>query len=114
MTLLICPDGLIGDFLGVLPVAMELSKHDDLHLALNPETEQIFRLLTTKYNIQLSQQTVHYDRVFELDIQTAFDLSNRFNYYMSQSYFACLGLPVPVMPPKAELVIEPAAVPAYD
>lgn len=114
MNLLICKDGLIGDFLGVIPVMMELSKHDELQVNIHPEAEPIFKLISKKYNIKMQQDSMQYNRIYELDISKAFDLASLHNYYMSQSHFAYLGLPVPAAPPKAELEFEETEVPVYD
>lgn len=115
MTLLICNDGLIGDFLGAVPVMIELSKQDELHLKIHPEAEPIFHLIPKKYKIKLQQmEDALYDKVVELNISEAFTLANENNYYMSQSHFAYLGLPVPAIPLKAELEYESADVPVYD
>ena len=115
MTLLICTDGLIGDFLGVVPVIIELSKHDELHLKIHPEAEVIFQLIPKKYNIKLQQkEAALYDKVVELDISKAFTISHENNYYMSQSHFAYLGLPVPAEPVKAELEVPVLEVPVFD
>jgi ADP-heptose:LPS heptosyltransferase len=115
MTLLICSDGLIGDFLGVVPVMIELAKQDELHIKIHHEAEPIFRLISKKYNIKLQEkEPSFYDRVIELDISKAFTLSHENNYHMSQSHFAYLGLPVPENAVKAELEFEVTDVPVYD
>ena len=115
MTLLICTDGLIGDFLGILPLMIELAKQDDLHVRIHPEAEHLFNLIPKKYNIKLQDEPpAFYDRVIELDISQAFDLSSSHNYYMSQSHFAYLGMPVPSPPPKAELEFDVADNSVYD
>ncbi|MEO8108806.1 MAG: hypothetical protein ABI594_02185 [Ginsengibacter sp.] len=115
MTLLICSDGLIGDFLGVVPVMIELAKQDELHLKIHPEAELIFQLIPKKYNIKLQEkEDAFYNKIVELNISNAFTIANENNYYMSQAHFAYLGLPVPAIPIKAELEFEAADVPVYD
>ncbi len=115
MTLLVCSDGLIGDFLSTLPVMAELAKHDELHLNIHPEAESIFHLIPKKYNIKLQEkESALYDRILELNISKAFDIANDHNYYMSQSHFAYLSLPVPQQPPKAELEFDLADGAVYD
>ena len=115
MTLLKYPDGLIGDFLGAMPVMIELARQDELHVLIHPEANQLFELLPKKYGIkQQPDQAIDYNRVLELDISNAFTLSHQKNYYMSQSYFDCLGLPVPGIPPKAELEFELIDTYSYD
>ncbi|MEO6327907.1 MAG: hypothetical protein ABIO55_03205 [Ginsengibacter sp.] len=115
MTLLICSDGLIGDFLGVVPVMIELAKHDELHLKIHHEAEPIFKLIPKKYNIKLQEKGLSsYARVIELDISKAFTISHENNYHMSQSHFAFLGLPVPENAVKAELEFKAIDVPVYD
>lgn len=115
MTLLKYADGLIGDFLGVIPVMIELSRQDELHVSIHTEAKHLFELLPKKYGIKLQEkETDLYNRVLELDTSRAFTLSHERNYYMSQSYFACLNLNVPAEPPKAELEFEQAAMPYFD
>ncbi len=115
MTLLTCHDGLIGDFLGILPVVIELSKHENLHVNIHPEAESIFQLVPKKYSIELQKQESDlYSKTVELNVSIAFNISNEHNYYMSQAHFAYLGLPVPDKPPKAELEFEVTNEPAYD
>ena len=115
MTLLKYNHGLIGDFLGILPVMVALAKQDELHVNIHPEAEHIFDLVPSKYNIKLQDKDeALYDRVLELDVNKAFNISHQKNYYMSQAHFAYLGLPVPEQPSKAELEFEPAEVPQCD
>jgi ADP-heptose:LPS heptosyltransferase len=115
MTLLICKDGLIGDFLGIIPVMTELAKRNELHVSIPTEAEPIYHLIAKKYNIGLQEKEAEqYDTVIELDVSKAFGLACLHHYYMSQSHFACLGMPVPATPPKAELQFEETDVPVYD
>lgn len=115
MTLLRCNDGLIGDFLGTIPVMIALSKEDALHVSIHPEAEPIFHLIPKKYGIrQQEKEEASYDRVLALDISAAFTISHQRNYYMSQSHFAYLGMPVPGHPCKAELEFDMVASPACD
>lgn len=116
MTLLTCNDGLIGDFLGMLPVVIELAKREnELHVNIHPEAEPLFQLVPKKYNIKLQQkENSFYSKTLELNVSIAFNLSGEYNYYMSQLHFAYLGLPVPENPPKAELEFELTNEPEYD
>lgn len=114
MTLLICKDGLIGDFSGIIPVMIHLAKEEELHVCINPEAAHLFRLIPKKYNIKLQNDSVTYERIIELDIHKAFEISEMHNYYMSQAHFAYLNLPVPKMPPKAEFEFELSDEPEYD
>lgn len=113
MTLLHCKDGLIGDFLGFIPVITELAKQDELHLAIHPESAPLFSLIPKKFNIS-QQQSVHYDKILKLDAYEACKISRIHNYYMSQAHFAYLGMPVPKVPPKAELEYETLDVEPFD
>ncbi|MEX6688153.1 hypothetical protein QTN47_11640 [Danxiaibacter flavus] len=113
MTLLYCKDGLIGDFLGFVPVITELAKQDELHLVIHPESAAIFSLIPKKLNIS-QQQPVHYNRILKLDAYEACKISHIHNYYMSQAHFAYLGMPVPSIPPKAELEYEAVDVALFD
>lgn len=115
MTLLIYSDGLIGDFLGAIPTIIEFAKQDELHLKINPEADPLFKMIPKKYRIKLQEkEDALYDKVVELNISKAFTIANENNYYMSQSHFAYLGLPVPAIPIKAELEFESADLPVYD
>ncbi|MGN6532889.1 MAG: hypothetical protein ACTHK0_14200 [Ginsengibacter sp.] len=115
MTLLICNDGLIGDFLGVLPVIIDLSKRDELHVQIHPEATAIFSMIPKKYNIKLQErEDAFYDVILKLDISRAFTISSENNYYMSQAHFAFLGLEVPETPLKAELEFEQFEMCPYD
>lgn len=115
MTLLKCSDGLIGDFLGVMPVMGALRNQGPLEVAIHPEAEALFRLMRSDLDIRLQQRDeAAYSRVLNLDISAAFTLSHQRNYYMSQAHFACLDLPVPAVPPKAALEFDAVPVPACD
>lgn len=115
MTLLICNDGLIGDFLGVIPVVIDLSKRGELHMKIHPEATRIFSMIPKKYNIKLQDRDDDfYDLVLTMDISRAFTISSENNYYMSQAHFAFLGLDVPETPLKAELEFEEISMIAYD
>lgn len=115
MTLLIWNDGLIGDFLGVIPVIIDLSKRDELHVKIHPEATTIFSMIPKKYNIKLQErEDTFYDIILKMDISRAFTISSEKNYYMSQAHFAFLGLQVPEPPLKAELEFEEIRMFAYD
>ncbi len=113
MILLECKDGLIGDFLGFIPVIAALAKQDELHLAIHSESEELYELIPKKWNIS-KQQQIHYDKVLKLDAYEACNISHIHNYYMTQAHFAYLGLPVPHTPPKAELNYPVVDVPSFD
>lgn len=113
MTLLHCKDGLIGDFLGFIPVITELAKQDELHLSIHPESASLFSLIPKKLNIS-QQQPVHYNKILKLDAYEACGISRIHNYYMSQAHFAYLGMPVPKIPPKAELEFATLNVASFD
>jgi ADP-heptose:LPS heptosyltransferase len=115
MTLLICNDGLIGDFLGVIPVVIDLSKRDELQMKIHPEASTVFSMIPKKYNIKLQErEDAFYDVILQMDISRAFTISSENNYYMSQAHFAFLGLDVPETPLKAELEFEEIGMEAYD
>jgi|GEM_PF-3315963 len=115
MTLLICNDGLIGDFLGVIPVVIDLSKRDELQMKIHPEATTVFSMIPKKYNIKLQErEDAFYDVILKMDISRAFTISSENNYYMSQAHFAFLGLDVPETPLKAELEFEEITTFAYD
>lgn len=105
----------MGDFLGVLPVMIQLSKQDLLHVNIHPESLPLFHLLPKKYRIMLQErEEALYGRKLEIDILKAFALSHQYNCYMSQAHFPCLGLPLPPVPVKAELEFEAMNEPVYD
>ena len=115
MTLLICNDGLIGDFLGVIPVVIDLSKRDELQVKIHPEATTIFSMIPKKYNIKLQErEDDFYDVILKMDISRAFTISSENNYYMSQAHFAFLGLEVPETPLKAELEFDEIEMFTYD
>jgi len=119
MILLNNPDGLIGDFLGTIPVMQQLAKDNKgIHVIIHPEAEKIFKLIPAQYNIERVFHRQYpdtlYTRKLELDISKAFEVSDKKGYYMSQAHFDILGLPVPPVPPKADLHINPVACPQYD
>ena len=115
MTLLKCSDGLIGDFLGVMPLMADLRAEGPLEIEIHPEAEALFRLFPKSLDMRLKRLPDEaYDRVLNLDISAAFTISHQRNYYMSQAHFACLGRPVPDVPPKAALEYSTVEVPVCD
>jgi len=114
MTLLICRDGLIGDFTGIIPVMIELAKQDELHVSIHPDAEIIFQLIPKKYNIQPQTPSIKYERILELDILKTYEISKQHNCYMSQAHFAYFDLHVPKPAPRAELEFELTEEPVYD
>lgn len=113
------PDGLIGDFLGTIPVMQYMSSsYNALHVIIHPEAEKIFRLIPSKYNIIRTYHREHpdhlYDEELSLDISKAFSVASQKNLYMSQTHFDVLGYYVPQVAPKADLEIVPIECPEYD
>jgi len=98
------PDGLIGDFLGTIPVMQEIAlRHDGADVIIHPEAEGLFSLIPEDYKLRRVYEDKGYDGYYNLDISAAFSLSVQHNLYMSQAHFKYFGFPVPEKAPKAHL-----------
>lgn len=108
-------NGLIGDFLGQIPILQELSKEYEIYIELPEDVRSIYNLIPKKYNIReydKEQSSINFSQ--NLDIHTAFSEAGRNNWYMSQAYYPQIGLSVPEMAPKADLSWDFEWVPYYD
>lgn len=122
MTIIHNPDGLIGDFLGTIPIMIELAKRDpDGAIAIiHPEAKHLFDMIPSIHRInRLPDDIVAFAAGSEanhqiLNISEAFRISHERNLFMSQAHFAYLGMPVPETPPKAELLFPFIEVPEFD
>lgn len=111
--------GLIGDFLGTIPVMIELAKRekekkDQLTVVIHSEVTEIFQMIPRKYDIQRTYTPYNFDA--SLDLNKAFDIASKNNYHMTQAHFAIMGLPVPEKPivPDLELVTSVFGIPQFD
>lgn len=116
-TLIINPDGLIGDFLGTIPAMLEIAKHEyDVSVIIHHEAEKIFNILPRRSGLKRIYQPgmFPYSKTYELNTSKAFEIANQKSLYMSQAYFAQLGLDIPVNPPRALFQIDPVETAEYN
>lgn len=96
------PIGLIGDFIGSIPVMIDLAKRDGgLNVIIHPEAEKLWSLIPKKYNIQKTEPGAKWDK--ELDLSSAFKYANIMNLHMIQAHYFFVDLPVPKTIPRPEL-----------
>ena len=112
------PDGLIGDFLGTIPAMIHYAKQDDVEVKIHPEARQLLKLIPKKYDIKEFDGRVvaktAYKELHYFDVSKAFALAQEKGLYMSQAHFGVLGLPIPEVPPKAELEFPETRWPRVD
>ena len=107
------PDGLIGDFLGTIPVMQEIALlHDGADVIIHPEAEGLFSLIPEDYKLRrvvdtnvksISYKESGYDGYYNIDCGKAFGVGCQAGLYMTQAHFKYFGLSVPLIPPKAHL-----------
>lgn len=110
-------EGLIGDFLGTIPVMQALAKKTPLLVKYHPEAAQVIGLIPKSYGIVWIKElpAIESDRWFKrLNIQQAFQLAWDQGLYMSQTYFPQVGLPIPYPEPAADLTFPDMEVPLAD
>ena len=112
-------EGLVGDFLGTIPAMQQLARDNmGIHVIIHPEAEKIFKLIPAHYNIvrafHREYPEDYYTKSLSLDISKAFSIADQKKLYMSQTHYEVLGLPIPHVPPRAELDIEEIGFPTYD
>jgi len=98
--------GLIGDFLGSIPVIIELAKRNPNNLSVyfNQSMHDIVEMIPKKYNINiLSEEPSSYD--YKLDISAAFQYAAIHKLHMTQTYFHQCKLETPPGPVKPELEV---------
>lgn len=100
---------LIGDFLGVAPALIELSKNYNVFVDAKEEIDSLINLLPIK---RFQNQEIH--KTVTVDIDAAFKKASHRNWYMTQAFMDNLGLPVPNFPPKVVLGFDKEEVEAYD
>lgn len=99
--------GLIGDFLGTIPVMIELAKRspEGLQVAgVHPEIKELFTMIPVKYKITEALSTEGFDEA--LDLSEAFRIASVRDLHMTQAHFAVLGLEVPSKPVRPELELD--------
>lgn len=114
--LIINSDGLIGDFLGTVPVMLAVQgMYHSVDIMIHPEAFKLYMLLPTHLTTRLVQVPEgKYDKIYTLDTSKAFEIANQKSLYMSQAYFAQVGLDIPSKPPKALFQITPVETPEYN
>lgn len=106
---------LIGDFVGSIPVMMELSKNEQLNVIASANNQYLFDLISKDYNIVRVDKPDFHITKYRFDLEGAFRLaSNPDRYYMSQAHFPFFDLPIPNAAPKAALNLEPLEHEPYD
>lgn len=116
-TLIINPDGLIGDFLGTIPAMLEIAEKEyDVSVIIHSEAEKIFNILPRNSGLKRIYQPgpFEYSKTYTLDTSKAFEIANQKSLYMSQAYMAQAGLDIPSNPPRALFQIDPVKVPEYN
>jgi hypothetical protein len=95
--------GLLGDFLGTIPVMVDLaSQCGGLTVIPHPDARWIFPYIDCN---SLSIAEPHCRADMELDLSAAFRLADSMGLYMSQAHYPLMGLPLPSHPRKAPLKI---------
>lgn len=105
-TLITTRDGLIGDFLGQIPVMQEIAlRSDGADVIIHPEAEGLFNLIPEDYKLRRVYDETNkvYDEYFKLDSSVAFGIGCQAGLYMSQAHFKYFGFLVPNPAPKAHL-----------
>lgn len=99
--------GLIGDFLGTIPVMIHLAREnpEGLQVAnVHPEIKELFTMIPKEYKITEALSKEGADA--ELNLLEAFRISSIKDLHMTQAHFATLGLPVPDKPIRPELEFD--------
>lgn len=104
-TLIYNNEGLMGDFLGTIPVMETLALEDGgADVMIHGEASNYFSLIPEFYNIKrIYKQEKGYDKIHKIDCGAAFGIGNNSNLYMSQAHFRFLGMKVPDKPAKGDL-----------
>lgn len=104
-TLINNKEGLIGDFLGTVPVMQEIAlRHDGANVIIHPEAEGLFALIPEDYKLnRVYEDKGEYENSYKIDSSIAFGIGCQAGLYMSQAHFKYFGFPVPKEAPKAHL-----------
>lgn len=92
----------IGDFLGLTPALIELSKSYNVFLDTPPKLDSLIELLKPN-NIQRVQGDINFNRHIHVNLQGAFLRSIPPNWHMTQSFMHQIGFTVPLTPIKTQL-----------
>lgn len=104
------PEGLIGDFLGTIPVMVRLAASGGATVYIHPAAEAIFDMIPASCNLQkvvsdpAKANELQCD--YKIDLQAAFKYGSEHNLYMTQAHYGALGLDVPQVIAQAPLNIN--------
>jgi hypothetical protein len=104
---------LIGDFLGISPTLIEFSKNYNVFIDTISKIDSLVELLKP-YRIERFKNDVIIHHHFHSHMDQAYLKSQHNGWYMTQAFMDDLGLPVPPLPPKANLVFPEIPVKQYD
>lgn len=106
-------EGLVGDFLGTIPVMQEIAlRHDGADVIIHPEAEGLFNLISEDYKLNrvldtgvtnMSANKISYENHYKIDSSIAFGIGCQAGLYMSQAHFKYFGFDIPKKAPKADL-----------
>lgn len=107
-------EGLIGDFLGTVPAMQELAKSNRLVVEIHPEAEKLVSIIDNPNDIifSINPSGGSVDKL--LNSSKAFSIATANDWYMTQAFMYQVGLPVPLVPPKAILKYSTAPITSYD
>ena len=101
-------EGLIGDFLGTIPAMQKLAEKQEIIVDIRDEIDGLFKLVKDPnikdYGSFYFQKKPEFDITF--DSSKAFEISGKYNCYMTQAFYVQAGLEFPTKPPKAKLSFE--------
>lgn len=107
------PEGLIGDFLGSIPVMQEIAlRHDGADVVIHEEVEGLFNLIPEDYKLRRVVDTgsprmfgkeESHEGYYNISSSQAFGIGCQAGLYMSQAHFKYFGFDVPEKAPKAHL-----------
>jgi ADP-heptose:LPS heptosyltransferase len=101
----------LGDFLGILPAIVELTKENDVYIIPTKNLEDLAKLLP---DIKIVAEHISVDKIIHVDLLAAFHKAHENNWYMTQAFFHMFGFPVPDLPPKANLLFTKTKTICYD
>ena len=98
---------LIGDYLGTIPATLALATRGHVTMRVHPKVAPLAALLPKRYGIAVvvSEERAK-DATHRLDLFGTARWSNANGVYMTQGFFHNLGLPIPVVPPRATLELD--------
>jgi hypothetical protein len=96
--------GLIGDFVGTIPVMKYLASIEKLRVRdLHVEILQLFNMIDTSSVEEIVAADKDEQVDLSLDLVEAFKIADKKGLHMTQAHFAVLGLPVPNKPIRPSL-----------